>query len=462
MKSKIILFTGILSFIMFSPLWAATYYINAAIGSDLKTGTSQAAPFRSIQKAADTMVAGDTAIVVTGIYNERVRISRSGNSTAPITYQAQGVTINHGFTIKADYINIEGFEITDTVNEWDNGAGIYLEGRNCEIKNNYLHDITRVGILIYDQDTDSLSTSECVVRNNRIERAGLAGIEVYGRNNLIEINDISHILQYPPKWTNPPSWADADGIHFFGSGHIIRKNSIHDILMSDAENINPHIDCFQTFGPAYNITFEQNYCDNPNDNMQGFMVEEMNAPVRNITVRNNIIKAFRVLNFWGCEYTVVTNNTFTSELTYSGTSGYGIELHNCPNSKVQNNIFYDVGRHAYPYLYVDSVSQTGLQVGYNCHYMSDGRPPSSSSFLPRPTDLWMVDPNFVEISSNNFSLQANSPLIDAGINLPEVTNDFDDTQRPMGSGYDIGAFEYTAGADRVSPEPPTGVEADKE
>src|SRR5260221_10851171 len=51
---------------------AGTYYISPS-GSDTASGSS-AAPWRTIQKAADTLNAGDTAIVAAGNYRERVSI----------------------------------------------------------------------------------------------------------------------------------------------------------------------------------------------------------------------------------------------------------------------------------------------------------------------------------------------------------------------------------------------------
>ena len=68
-----------------------------------------------------------------------------------------------------------------------------------------------------------------------------------GQNNLVERNEIWATIQYHPDWPNPPSWVDADGIHFHGGGHVFRKNYIHDISYSQPENVNPHVDCFQTF-----------------------------------------------------------------------------------------------------------------------------------------------------------------------------------------------------------------------
>lgn len=437
-------------FAISSSVWAATYYVNTTNGNDSNTGISRDTPLKTIQKAADKMAPGDTCLVLPGSYTERVQITRSGASGQPIVYQAEGSVITQGFTITADYIQIIGFEITDTINDWKNGAGIHLEGKYGEVKSNYIHDVTRVGIQVWASDKDSSNTSNCTVSGNRIVKAGLAGIEIYGRNHVVEDNDISHTLQHPLKWTDVPSWADADGMRFFGSGHIIRKNRIHDILMSDPENKDPHIDCFQTWGPAYNIVFEQNFCDNPTDGMQGFMIEELESPVRDLVVKNNVIKAFRLLNVWDCENTMIINNSFKSELFYREASGYGIELHNSPNAKVKNNLFYDVGRHSYPYLIKDSGSETGLDVGYNCHYMSDGNSPAGT---PWPNDLWQVDPKVVNISGSDFHLQSDSPLINKGASLSEVTNDYDGTSRPQGPGYDIGAFEYSGS----KPNPPQGL-----
>src|SRR5919108_3053305 len=104
------IFTGLF---VSSAGWATTFYVDATQGNDSNAGTSSA-PWKTIRKAADNMVAGDTAIVRAASSSERVQVTRSGTSGAPITYQAEGTVVMKGFTIRASYIHVTGFEITDT------------------------------------------------------------------------------------------------------------------------------------------------------------------------------------------------------------------------------------------------------------------------------------------------------------------------------------------------------------
>ena len=91
---------------------AATYYV-APTGNDANSGT-QASPWKTIQKAASTMVAGDTVNIKAGTYNETITMQNSGNSNNRITYQSynnENVIIPQDFTISKDYIVVKGLEI---------------------------------------------------------------------------------------------------------------------------------------------------------------------------------------------------------------------------------------------------------------------------------------------------------------------------------------------------------------
>ena len=418
--------------IVMIPCVSKCFYIDSINGSDSNPGNSRSQPWKTIQKAADSMAPGDTAIVLAASANERVNVNRSGIPGAPITFQAEGIILMEGFTVNANYISIFGFEITNTP-EW----GIFVEGSYCDIEGNYIHFAKRGGIKVYSHLGREEGTSNCTVRANRLYRNVLTGIEVYGRNNLIEGNEIWGTIQYPP------GYQDADGIRFFGSGHVIRGNYIHDISYDDPENIDPHIDCFQTWAGSdhevgHDIVFEKNICVNleaqsPYENGQGFMIQGAN----HITIRNNIIRAFRIINSYDNSYIRIENNTFTNDLSLPyNYHPYMVNLYNSQYIVVKNNIMYDPEAAV---VYADERSKQGLEVGYNIVYRSDGRIPLGN---PYPNDLWQINPQFVNPGAFDYHLLRYSPAINAGISLDSVVDDFDGFPRPLGSGFDIGAYEY--------------------
>ncbi|MGD9973964.1 MAG: choice-of-anchor Q domain-containing protein [Desulfatirhabdiaceae bacterium] len=387
------------------------------------------------------MVAGDVGLVLAGTYPQRVSISKSGKSGSLITFKTEGTVSTHGFKIIADYIRIDGFTIpyTPPVTGWDTttrstGAGVFLIGNYCEIVNNIISNTSCIGIDIYNNSPDSSLTSHCLVQNNTITRAGLCAISIHGRNHIIDGNDLSHTLKTPASWSNPPSGADADGIRFFGSGHIISNNKIHDIYLSEG-NTGAHIDCFQTWGPAYDIVFDSNYCSNTDYAMQGFTTTQIYTPVRDLTIQNSIFTTSGAcIDINNLETYPVIPNTKIYHNLLNKTTWYAVHLNGAPYSEVLNNLFLDCGNHNQPYV----SSDTAATIGYNCVFMTDGKMPAGS---PYPNDLWQVDPKLVDFKNNDFNLQVNSPLIDAGKSITGVILDYYGRSRPQGKGLDIGPAE---------------------
>ena len=104
------------------------YYVSPT-GNDANDGLTLETAFSTIQKAADTAIAGDTIEVQPGIYNESVLITTSGTQAHPITYHANGEVIIYAqksFAYKldnVDYIKIDGFIFCNVT-----GSGIVIEG----------------------------------------------------------------------------------------------------------------------------------------------------------------------------------------------------------------------------------------------------------------------------------------------------------------------------------------------
>ena len=422
-----------------------TYYVSPS-GDDSNPGT-QANPWKTIQKAANMVVAGNTVVVQEGDFPERVILKHSGTAGLPITFEAQGTVVMRGFTVTSNYVVIRGFEVTDTPNDDLNGWGISLHGSNCRIEENYIHYATRGGILLFSQPGAETSMANCVVRNNRLYRNSTVGIEVGGRNHLIEENEIWGTIQFHPNWIDqPPTFADADGVRFFGSGHIFRGNYIHDISLNDPENINPHIDGFQTWDgtdvePGSNCIFERNRIVLSDRDTAGF---QLAGGTHNLVIRNNIVKAFAGIRgykitrspFTSPSELFVLNNLFIGDLAYAPWP-VGITIQDTTNVVIKNNIFLDQ-----PDQVINVLGSSGIDVDYNLAYNSDGSSPTSPIGTSMIHNLWGIDPVFVNLGTGDYHLQLESPAIDAGALLNEVNDDFDGNARPYGKGYDIGAFEY--------------------
>ncbi|MFW6146319.1 MAG: PKD domain-containing protein [Planctomycetota bacterium] len=91
-------------------------------------------------------------------------------------------------------------------------------------------------------------------------------------------------------------------------------------------------------------------------------------------------------------------------------------------------------------------------IAYNCYTSSKGFPLG-------PGEMLVTDMNdlFVDPAARDYRLLADAPVVDAASTAYGVDLDFDGNPRPMGPGYDMGAFEALelsarAGDDRVIPD----------
>jgi len=154
---------------------ASTFYVSPS-GSDSAAGTS-GAPWQTIQKAADTLSAGQTAIISAGNYGERVTLSRSGAQASPITLQVTNGALAQllGFNISGSDWVLSGFDISTQTNG-STGYGVYVTGSASyvTIQNSYIHELCHEGIFM------DPTVSHITVLDNRIWRAEMAGVQADG------------------------------------------------------------------------------------------------------------------------------------------------------------------------------------------------------------------------------------------------------------------------------------------
>jgi parallel beta-helix repeat protein len=70
-----------------SPAFGTDYYVSKEIGASNSNPGTEALPWATIQKAATTLVAGDTVYIKAGTYAERVSPAHSGNPGQPIVFR---------------------------------------------------------------------------------------------------------------------------------------------------------------------------------------------------------------------------------------------------------------------------------------------------------------------------------------------------------------------------------------
>jgi parallel beta-helix repeat protein len=403
-----------------------------------------------MQKAADTVPSGSSVNVLQGNYPERVSVTRNN-----ITFLANGEVTTLGFTIQADEITVHGFTITSLLDHIQKGTGIWVEtGRNGIVESNKFLYNTWGGIHLSGGANNPSQTNGWVIRNNYFHRNAMFAAEIKGQNHLIENNEVSHSIQFHPCSNSTEPWLDADAFRFHGSGHIFRKNYIHDMpygnpgydqTICSIENLanldndyvlDSHTDCFQTYGESeiagYDILFENNYCALPP--ASEWTAEDVGAKAfqgtgdtHSLIFRNNLIVADFLSNFEnGCHDLSFIHNTFVGE---DPTWSQGLKFTNClENIEVKNNVFYGQ-ENGVGHIFSNNSS---INSGYNCVYRKGGPP----FYPPDQGDVWNVDP----LLDSNYHLLPDSPCIDSGLDLG-LSADFDGIFRPQGNGFDIGAFE---------------------
>jgi hypothetical protein len=450
----------LLVFVLGSHAFAGTYYVDGSCGSSGNGTTAtcgENGPWKTLAEAASGVpnYANHTINVAPGTYSGFTD-SRSGSAPGYRHWLANGtVTITSYVQLSGSYIKFEGFTLD---------AGTTVETP------------LRVGQYVAGQIGNG---DHIWALNNRVYRAKNNAVTVRGHDNILQGTNID------------TPWYNADGIYAFGYNHLIKGNWYHNLVYANTHAYSAyHIDFLQTMTstpPAadylHDTIVEGNFIfmgeDSSGDLLEcasdgagtvyGFMLHG----AQNITIRNNLIKAWGGFNTGGMGSAPIDvkfyNNTVITKIDFSGNyGGAGFTLHGASTAVVRNNIFcnfsYYNGRGA-SFLHKDTAAT--WTTSNNRFWNSDGDTPTFVSWPTLYTGLtaWqgagydanssVGDPGFVA-NYSDLHLQGSSTAINKGYNLTGlVHDDYDGVSRPQGSAYDIGAYEYTTLT--PIPKPPTGL-----
>ena len=357
---------------------SACHYVDPA-GNDGNAGTS-AAPWRTLQHAADVTGPGDTVIVNDGVYTgggNVVTISRSGTAAGWLVFRAAnlwGAVIDGqnnastvGVEINGNYIRVEGFEVRYT-----SRYGIDAYGGSESVGGNHDVDVVRNHI----HDIGHICTGDV---------GGIVGVDAYSDNLTIE------------------------------------RNVIHDV---------------GRLGPG-----EQG-CVEPNANWQNHDHGVYHGIGNNVVIRNNVFYNFT--HGWAIQRyngngavtsgLTIVNNTFAFPNPWR--DGQIIIATGVTNLLIANNIFYQPTTAG---VWLDTGGLTNATVSNNIAY---GGVASTGSGATLSANMNNTDPQFVNAGGLDFRVQAGSPAIGAGLPLTIVTNDITGAARPTTGGYTIGAYEF--------------------
>jgi parallel beta-helix repeat protein len=421
-----------------------TYFV-AIDGWDSNPGTEQL-PWRTIQKAADTLTAGKTVYIKEGTYNERIWVQNSGMPDKFITFTAypdHAVTIDgtgrqfdwYGlFNIEdKSYIKVSGLKVINSP-YW----GIYVGGssNNIVIEKNYTYNTASSGISAW-RGSEKGSCRDIIISSNEVELAvngkqqeciSLSGIDRFEvRYNYIHHGSLTQTLEHS---TGGEGIDTKDGC----SNGKVYKNCVYRTY----NKLGIYVDAWDE--DSSNIEVFDNIV---HDCHFGFAVaSEAGGELENITFYNNL--AYNndtwgiFVNAWHDDSVLkqckVINNTF-----YNNQVGIFIGDEIFENLVVRNNICSQNEIAQLRDMSEEKHRNQQSQIHVDNNLIDGFKGSWCEIYGVRPV---VGNPRFVDPSLGNFHLKPNSPAIDKGSPIGAPSYDYEGDPRPAGSGYDIGIDEY--------------------
>lgn len=488
-----------------SPVSAAgTEYYVATDGSDSNPGT-MSAPWKTLQHAAEEADPGSLIYVRGGVYNQKLKITRSGTaSQGPIIFKNYGsekaIIDGTGLSVNGieglveltnvNYITIQGLEIRNYTTTSRNAVpvGIYVQGSGgfINLTNNKIHDIkstvTPIGSDLLGRDAHGIavygtkapeSLHDITIHGNELYNLILGSSETLVLNgnvdtfkvtdNLIHDNDNIGIDIIGFEGTAPEEAYDQ------ARNGLVKGNRVYNISSNNNPSYGKKLpNNSNAAGGIYvdggkDSIIEQNYSYN-NDIGIEIASEHAGKFTSNITIRSNVVYNNRLTGIAMGGYDdergstvnckIVNNTVYNNDLLDEGNGQLYVQ-YDTKNNVIKNNIF--VASSTGVLIYNEYTKNSGNVVDYNLYFSPGGRTDAFWTWKNKDyagfsayqagtgndAHSLFKDPAFVNASGGDFHLQSSSPAIDAGSTDNGIigTQDIDGQPRVQGADVNIGADE---------------------
>jgi len=440
MKFTILTLTAILLFPFLAEKAVATnYYVNATTGNNSNTGLSVDKAFKTLQRAADKTVAGDTVFVMNGTYvkdnswSSDVVIENSSGTPEKwivwINYPGHQPLISfdcwRAFNIQGSYIEVIGLTIkgnnsnitleqalnqpkscanpTGSFDGRFNGNGISVDGRNGA----RFHHFGIKNCTVYD--------------------CGGAGITFIQSDYITIKNNIIYNCSWYTLWSTSgiSLWQNWNSDHETGVKNIIRNN----ICYGNRQYV-----------PA--IAFNCGFTDG-----NGIIIDDSENTQNGSTlgsykgrtlIENNIVykNGGSGIHTYKSKHVGIINNTaYLNDQSPELNQGE-IFANSSDDIRMFNNILVAPANKR-----INSNYNNGKSIVYSNNLHFGGNATAITG-----TNLVKGNPLFADAENNDFHLLQGSPAIDKGIDsltgVAAPVIDFSGKDRPIGEGFDIGAYEF--------------------
>ena len=251
---------------------------------------------------------------------------------------------------------------------------------------------------------------------------------------------------------------DLDGVDQSGAGHIrftnceVRNAPGSGVLIGRGSNYHEFLNCDFHHNGRDHVAYGL-YVQSSNNRIEGsklhhnsgYGVHVYNGNPGQRANKNEIKKNLVYNNSTGAPASAGIligsgdGNLASNNVVYDQPVGIMVGQKESTNSQVYNNTVYN---NSLDGIQIRSSSATATvknniayNNGTNIHNYSNGGTTLANNLTTNPT--------FTNASAADFTLREGSAAINAGASLSQVSDDCNNTPRPQGGSYDIGAYEYT-------------------